>query len=523
MHRYSIGNSNSKPYSCYNRHAFKRGYMQRHGAKHSINKFGLGYTYAWSVAQASGISGGSSSSGTPIAQTLSNSSNTTSATATYTITGTASSCTASITAVVTVNPVPAVTATPSSSSICTGTAPSIGLSSSLGSTTYAWSVAQASGITGGSSGSGTPIAQTLSNSNGTSATATYTITGTESVHSCSASITSVVTVNPLPTVTVSANPNPGTINVSTTLTATPAGGSGTYSSYAWSSSTTGNGMGSSTTSTITATPTATGTQTYSVKVTDNNGCQSSAAGSINLTVNNNSVVADNSACPGANNNSFSVSTAHANELIVIFMYGGGNGFSTSNVKVDGSAATQYTSATFTNAGGGLCGGPAGTALNVWYHAAASAGSHTITMSESGVAPTGSEFINFAISCYNPSGATLTGSNLGIGTGYQSNVGSGTATVTTSTSVPANSYLLAFAANQNTQTSGGSNTFTWSSNVTQICNANVGNAAWGGAQGTENMQAAIAAGAVSAGSQTVTSAYSNTGQCDNFLTVFWVHP
>ena len=187
-----------------------------------------GATYNWSVAQDAGITGGSSGTASTISQNLTNSSNSTSGTATYTITGTANGCTASASAVVTVNPTPAITATPSTAAICSGTAPSIVLSSTATGTTYAWSVAQDASISGGSAGTGSPIAQSLSNSsNSTAGTATYTITGTAS--SCSATATAVVTVNPIPVIT--ATPATTTICSGTGpgITLTSTAGSTTYS------------------------------------------------------------------------------------------------------------------------------------------------------------------------------------------------------------------------------------------------------------------------------------------------------
>ena len=187
-----------------------------------------GTTFAWSVVEGTGISGASSASGNTIAQTLTNSSNNAAANATYTITGTANSCTASATATVTVNPIPTLTATPSVDVICSGSATDVALTSTANGTTYAWSVVEGTGITGGSAGSGTPISQTLSNSsNSTSATATYTVIGT--TNNCTSSVTASITVNPTPSIT--ATPAADTICSGSTpsIALTSSAGSTTYS------------------------------------------------------------------------------------------------------------------------------------------------------------------------------------------------------------------------------------------------------------------------------------------------------
>ena len=166
----------------------------------ALTSSAAGTTYAWSVAEGLGITGGSSGSGTPISQTLSDGSNSNSGTATYSITGTANNCSSTVSAVVTVNPIPDITATPPTEAICSGSSTNIALSSStVAGTNYTWSVSQGSGISGGSacsSSCGSNIGQTLSNSGIIAGTATYTVTGTS--NSCTATATAVVTVNPLP-------------------------------------------------------------------------------------------------------------------------------------------------------------------------------------------------------------------------------------------------------------------------------------------------------------------------------------
>ncbi len=99
---------------------------------------------------------------------------------------------------VTVNPVPFAIATPSSQTICSGTAPNIALTSFVAGTTFAWTVAQ-TGVTGGTNNSGSTIAEVLSAS-GIQGTAVYTVTPTANL--CVGNpITVTITVNPIPVLT----------------------------------------------------------------------------------------------------------------------------------------------------------------------------------------------------------------------------------------------------------------------------------------------------------------------------------
>ena len=105
-----------------------------------------GASFAWTVSQ-SGVSGASNGNGSSISQTLSTI-GTSLGTAQYTITPTANNCVgSSFTASSTVNPIPNVTATPTTQTICSGTAPAISLSSSVTGTSFTWTVLQ-NGVTG---------------------------------------------------------------------------------------------------------------------------------------------------------------------------------------------------------------------------------------------------------------------------------------------------------------------------------------------------------------------------------------
>src|SRR5262249_4219334 len=104
-----------------------------------------------------------------------------------------------ITVTITVNPLPNATATPSSQTICSGTATSIALTADVAGTTFAWTVVQ-SGVSGATASSGSSIAQTLTATGTTAGTATYTVTPT--ANGCPGTpITVTITVNPLPAAT----------------------------------------------------------------------------------------------------------------------------------------------------------------------------------------------------------------------------------------------------------------------------------------------------------------------------------
>ena len=158
-------------------------------------------TYSWTAALTTGTAGGfSSGSGSTIAQTLTNVTSS-AATVTYTITPAIGSCTGTpVDVVVTVNPTPVVIATPASQTVCQGTPTSIALTTSVTSptVTYSWTAALTTGTAGGfSSGSGSTIAQTLTNVTSSAATVTYTIT--PAIGSCTGTpVDVVVTVNPTP-------------------------------------------------------------------------------------------------------------------------------------------------------------------------------------------------------------------------------------------------------------------------------------------------------------------------------------
>ena len=169
-------------------------------------------TYSWVAPTGTGFTGGSAQT-TPqssVSQTLTNT-GTSTATATYTVTPQIGGCLGNtFTLTVTINPLPAITITPASPSICLGNSTSL---TANGAISYSWS--PATGL------SGTTGAAVTANP---TTTTTYTITGTDG-NGCANMSTALVTVN-ASTVTVGAAPNPvcvgSTLNLSSSNTFIPS-------------------------------------------------------------------------------------------------------------------------------------------------------------------------------------------------------------------------------------------------------------------------------------------------------------
>lgn len=171
---------------------------------------------------------------------------------------------------VTVKPAPVATATPSSMSFCSGGTTNISLSSSLGSTTYAWGVTKTGGTTTGSSaGTGSTISQTLNATGTTAGVVTYNVTPTSG--GCAGAVLDVpVTVNPVPTLTVTPTSQTFCSGGTTSIALTSNIGSTTFAWTVLSSSGVSGasaGSGTSIAQTLTATGTVAGTVTYEVTPT----------------------------------------------------------------------------------------------------------------------------------------------------------------------------------------------------------------------------------------------------------------
>ncbi|HNY01890.1 MAG TPA: Ig-like domain-containing protein, partial [Bacteroidales bacterium] len=138
---------------------------------------------------------------------------------------------------VTVDPIPNAVPTPSSQSICSGTASStVVLTSAVPGTTFAWTRTTPAGITTSQpvSGSGDITGATFTNSTSAPVTVTYTITptGPAPTFCVGSPVTATVTVSPIPSVTSASSK---TVCNNTNIAYTPTSAvSGT--TFAWSAS-----------------------------------------------------------------------------------------------------------------------------------------------------------------------------------------------------------------------------------------------------------------------------------------------
>jgi hypothetical protein len=166
-----------------------------------------GTTFSWTASLSSGnVIGFSAGTGSMINQMLVNMGNSI-GTVTYAITPQANGCTGNVYPyVVTVNPIPYVSNSPMSKTICNNTATNINLLSNVPGATFAWTASGTAGMTGFSSGSGSSINQVLANPGTVTGTVIYHIT--PSINGCNGSVSDyVVMVYPSPVPSV-AGPTP---------------------------------------------------------------------------------------------------------------------------------------------------------------------------------------------------------------------------------------------------------------------------------------------------------------------------
>ncbi|MCX6243595.1 MAG: T9SS type A sorting domain-containing protein [Bacteroidetes bacterium] len=190
-----------------------------------------GTTYNWTRDNTVSVTGIAASGSGNISGSLTN---TTFApiTVTFTITPTANGCSGTpVTATVLVNPTPNAIATPSSQTICSGSAiTTIALTSSTAGTTYTWTRDNTATVTGiAASGSGN-ISGTLTNTTTAPVTVTFTITPT--ANGCTGpTTTATVLVNPTPNAL--ATPSSQTICSGATITTIVLTSSTTGTTYTW--------------------------------------------------------------------------------------------------------------------------------------------------------------------------------------------------------------------------------------------------------------------------------------------------
>ena len=235
-----------------------------------------GTTFAWTASGSSGnVTGFANGSGPLIAQALTNT-GFINETVTYTVTPTANGCTGTPVAfTVTVYPGPDVSNAITTSSICNGGTTAINLTSNVTGTTFSWTTAGSSAnVTGFTDGSGSTIAQTLTNSGYTIETVTYTVT--PQANGCPGNpVDFVVTVYPTPDVSNTITTDSVCNGEATTITLTSNVSGTTFAWTAVGSSGNAGGYSNGSGSTITQTLTNSGynieTVTYSVTPAAN-GC-----------------------------------------------------------------------------------------------------------------------------------------------------------------------------------------------------------------------------------------------------------
>jgi gliding motility-associated-like protein len=245
-------------------------------------------TIAWNATIPAEITGATTSGTTSIpAQTLINSGTTprvVSYAAIATTAGDASCPGITANYTITVNPLPDLIASAVTTTICSGAATSIALSSSVSGTTYAWTVTAPAEVSGAQNGTGNNISQTLVNTSTENKVVTYTITSSYSFNgrTCSGTTTTVeITVKPR--VLVSNSPLTqaicsGTPTTEVALTSNISGASFSWTGTATSGISTfiNSGTGNIPAQTITNTANTNGTVTYIV-TPEANGCQGIAS------------------------------------------------------------------------------------------------------------------------------------------------------------------------------------------------------------------------------------------------------
>ncbi|HCY41046.1 MAG TPA: hypothetical protein DHV48_06775, partial [Prolixibacteraceae bacterium] len=190
------------------------------------------------------------------------------------------------TAQILVKPLPVGSASPQT--ICSGTATSIALSSTIASSTFTWTAAQQSGatITGFVDGSGTTIAQTLTNTGNTLAgVVRYTVIPTSPAGCAGASFTVDVTVNSTPAITT--QPTAQTVTYGDDATFTAAASGTPAPTYQWQVNTGSDwtDVPSATSSTLTVVKPTVAMSGYQYQCVATNTCGTATSNGATLTVN----------------------------------------------------------------------------------------------------------------------------------------------------------------------------------------------------------------------------------------------
>ncbi|MBL0357018.1 MAG: Ig-like domain-containing protein [Chitinophagaceae bacterium] len=302
-------------------------------------------SYNWTRNNTVSVTGIAASGSGNISGSLTNTTNAP-LTVTFTITPTANTCPgASITATVVVNPTPNAVATPSSQTVCSGTAvTNIALTGNVASTTFNWTRNNTGTVTGiAASGSG-DISGTLVNTTNALITVTFTITPT--ANGCPGTpVTATVAVKPTPTVSATNNIQTvcSGIAIASSVITNPNSVAGT--TFSWTRDNTANltgiaasGSGSPISGTLTNTTNVQQVTTFIITATAD-GCSSSTT--VVITVNPKPVMTSAATAKICNNSTVSIpltSTVSSNYTWV----------AASNANVSGESTTTQSTSTLSN-------------------------------------------------------------------------------------------------------------------------------------------------------------------------------
>jgi gliding motility-associated-like protein len=181
---------------------------------------------------------------------------------------------------VTVNPVPTVSATPVTPTVCSGLITDIKLTSNIPTATFSWIILSSTGASGALPGSGSNITQALTATTSSPGTVIYRITPSAFSTCDGAYIDVPVTVNPNPTTVITIPPADQTI-CSGETTNIHITSSTSSTNFTWTVNQSGvsggsNGSGTDINQVLTALGSTSGKAIYSI-IGSSNGCSGSAA------------------------------------------------------------------------------------------------------------------------------------------------------------------------------------------------------------------------------------------------------
>ena len=239
-----------------------------------------GTTFAWTATATAGVSGFTSSGTNTIPVQTISTTGTTQGTVTYVITPTASGCPGTSTNyTILVNPVPTVTNSSLTQTICSGGSSAlVTLTSGVAGTTFSWTATATAGVSGfTASGTSTIPVQTISTTGTTQGTVTYVITPTAS--GCPGTSTNyTILVNPILSV-----PTVGTITNISCITNTGSVVLNGLPSGSWTINQSGTAITSYSSNTSSYTVTGLASGSYTFRVTNASGCPSSATPAVPIT------------------------------------------------------------------------------------------------------------------------------------------------------------------------------------------------------------------------------------------------